>query len=59
MLAEIRPVKTDGTEADDAPKYLIKSKDGTLSIREILGPEKPSLFKAIQEVEDHYAKKNG
>jgi hypothetical protein len=59
MLAEIRPLKQDGTEADDAPKYLIKSKDGALTIREILGPEKPSLIKAILEVEDFYANKGG
>ena len=57
MLAEIRPLNQDGTEALDAPKYLIKSKDGALTIREILGPEKPSLLKAIMEVEDHFAAK--
>ena len=58
MLAEIRPLKQDGTEAADAPKYVIKSKDGILSIREILGPEKPSLIKAISEVEAHFAEKD-
>ena len=57
MLAEIRPLK-DG-EPGDAPKYLIKSKDGALTIRQILGPEKKSLIKAISEVEAHYANKRG
>lgn len=55
MLAELRPVSKPGLQ----PQYAIKSKSGTLTIREILGPEKKSLFKAIQEVEDHYAEKDG
>lgn len=54
-LAELRPMSKPGLH----PKYVVKSNNGTLTIREIVAPEKKSLFKAIQEVEDHYTKKDG
>jgi hypothetical protein len=41
------------------PKYAIRSNNGTLTVREILGPEKKSLFQAIEEVESTFDKDEG
>ena len=54
LMGELRPV---GTEAE--LKYGIKSEEGSTSLKQIVGPPKKSLFKAIQEVEDHFAEKEG
>jgi hypothetical protein len=54
-MGELRPVGTK----EDTLKYGIKSEEGSTSLNQILGPPKKSLFKAIKEVEDHFAEKEG
>lgn len=56
MLADVRPVRWDGSEP---LPVLLKNEDGSLTIRELIGPPKKSLMKAIAEVERHYADKEG
>jgi hypothetical protein len=56
MLAEVRPIRWDG--AEPLP-VLLKNEDGTLTIKQLMGPPKKSLVKAIAEVEKYYADKEG
>ena len=52
MLAELKPMGQPGIH----PKFAIRSKNGSLTVREILGPETKSLFRAISEVERQFKK---
>ena len=51
-LADLKPMGQPGIH----PKYAIRSNNGALTVREILGPEKKSLFQAINDVERTFDK---
>jgi len=54
-LADLKPMFGNGPD----PKFVLKSKNGNQTIREILGLEKKSLRKAMAEAEAHFDKQDG
>jgi hypothetical protein len=54
LMAELRPVGSSGELA-----YAIKTGNGDVTLRQLLGPKPKSLLKAIKETEDYFAEKEG